>query len=69
VGSRPFQPVTACKSGLRVDGREGLGSLTQTVQNGLADFENILVYVVSIGAVLTPPNDEDTRHTRVREHR
>jgi DNA invertase Pin-like site-specific DNA recombinase len=37
----------AGKSGLRIDGRAGLSSLIQTVQNGLADFENILVYDVS----------------------
>jgi len=37
----------AGKSGLRIDGRDGLGSLIKLVESGRADFENILVYDVS----------------------
>jgi DNA invertase Pin-like site-specific DNA recombinase len=35
------------RSGLRMDGREGLQSLMQAVQSGTADFQAILVYDVS----------------------
>lgn len=37
----------AGKSGLRMDGREGLGSLIRLVESGRADFTSILVYDVS----------------------
>jgi len=37
----------AGKSGLRIDGRDGLRSLIRTVENGSAAFDNILVYDVS----------------------
>lgn len=37
----------AGKSGLRMDGREGLGSLLRLVESGRADFSSILVYDVS----------------------
>jgi DNA invertase Pin-like site-specific DNA recombinase len=35
------------RSGLRMDGREGLKSLMQEVQSGSANFQAILVYDVS----------------------
>ncbi len=35
------------RSGLRMDGRDGLKSLMQEVQSGTADFQAILVYDVS----------------------
>lgn len=37
----------AGKSGLRIDGRDGLKDLIRTVQSGKADFSTILVYDVS----------------------
>ena len=37
----------AGKSGLRLDGRDGLKELIETVQCGRADFTTILVYDVS----------------------
>ena len=37
----------AGKSGLRMDGREGLGTLLRLVESGRADFTSILVYDVS----------------------
>src|SRR5664279_167016 len=37
----------AGKSGLRIDGRDGLKDLIETVQCGRADFAMILVYDVS----------------------
>lgn len=39
--------VDAGKSGLRIDGRDGLRRLIGMVESGAADFDNILVYDVS----------------------